>query len=172
MSDKLILVIDMQNDFVTGPLGNDRAKGIIPGIKKLLKDNSDAKIIFTQDNHSNDYDGTLEGECIPVKHCISGTNGWEIVPELEEFTKNAGIIRKPTFGADFSDNDFSDYDEIILVGVCTDICVISNAIILRALYPDTKIIIYENLTAGATIENEEATFKVAESNLIEVKWYD
>ena len=98
MKNKLFIVVDMQNDFVTGSLANPAAEKIIPNIVEKLKAKDYTYLIFTRDTHQKNYLETQEGKNLPVEHCIEGTKGWEIVPELQEFTKNAFIIDKPTFG--------------------------------------------------------------------------
>ena len=98
MKNKLLIVVDMQNDFVTGSLANPAAEKIIPNIVEKLKAKDYTYLIFTRDTHQKNYLETQEGKNLPVEHCIEGTKGWEIVPELQEFTKNAFIIDKPTFG--------------------------------------------------------------------------
>lgn len=152
---KVLIIIDMQNDFVDGSLGTKEAKQIVPIIVKkvefAVKNNTD--IIFTKDTHYNDYLDTSEGRNLPVKHCIKGSDGWEIVPDLKEYALK--IIEKNTFGSVDLPNKVKDYDEIELVGLCTDICVISNALILKAHYPEKNISVDASCCAGVTPQSHE-----------------
>ena len=136
---KTIIVVDMQNDFVTGSLGTKEACKTVPVIEKLLKENQENQIIFTQDTHHEDYLSTSEGKMLPVEHCMKGTKGWEIIPELKEWTHQAIMVEKPTFGSLKLPQLISQNqpEQIVLVGVCSDICVISNALILKAYFPTT-----------------------------------
>ena len=162
---KLLLVIDMQNDFLTGSLANPEGVKIIPLIEEKVKEylGSGDDVIFTKDTHDANYLNTSEGKMLPVVHCVKGTKGHEICDELKKYAYK--VIEKPTFGAlnQFKDYDFSKYEEIGLVGVCTDICVISNALILKAMYPETPIVVYENLCAGTSLENHESSINSMKS---------
>ena len=150
---KLLVVVDMQNDFVTGALANPDAEKIIPGIAKYIE-NFDGDVVFTRDTHLDDYMETQEGKKLPVPHCICGTEGWEIVPELRKYEKISGIspFNKPTFGSTalarcaFKE----DYDEIYFCGVCTGICVISNVALVKAFCPETSVKVIERLCACVT----------------------
>ena len=135
---KILVVIDMQNDFITGTLGSKEAQAIVPNVKAKIKEYADRgdRIIFTRDTHGENYLETPEGKKLPVKHCVKGTDGWQIVPGLE--IENCEYIDKPTFGW-LNWDGFAEDDKIELIGVCTDICVVSNAIILKAKYPETVI---------------------------------
>lgn len=173
---KTLIVIDMQNDFITGALKNEAAEALIPALVEKVK-SWEGPVIFTRDTHyENLYDYTLEGKKLPVKHCIQGTEGWMIEKSLaavagEKFT---GIVDKETFGYVKWDEEgnktfVADADEIVLTGVCTDICVISNAIILRALWPNKKITILKDLCAGTTKENHKAALTIARNCQIDVE---
>ena len=132
---RVLIVIDMQNDFVTGALGSKEAQAIVPNVQAKIKKYADRgdRIIFTRDTHEENYLDTAEGKKLPVIHCIKGRDGWQIIPELE--VEGCEYIDKPTFGW-LNWSGFGEHDEIELVGVCTDICVVSNALILKAMYPD------------------------------------
>lgn len=176
----------MQKDFVNGALGTKEAQAIVPNIVKRIKEYKPNEIVFTKDTHTESYPNTLEGQKLPVPHCIRDTEGWKIIPELSVYIKdNVPVIENPvvkeksTFGSidlyklcserDWNDPDIIyQCDEIELCGVCTDICVISNALLLRAHYPDTKIIVHANCCAGVTPELHEAALKVMESCQIDV----
>lgn len=157
---KVLIVIDMQNDFVIGTLGNKEAQAKI----KEYGDCGDW-MIFTRDTHGENYLDTPEGKKLPVKHCINGTEGWQIVPGLE--VENCEYIDKPTFGW-LNWEGFGLNDEIELVGVCTDICVISNALILKAKYPEATISVDASCCAGVTPEKHNAALETMKSCQIDV----
>ena len=149
---KILLVIDMQNDFIDGALGTLEAQSIVPEVKRVI-DNFSGDIYFTRDTHGTDYAETQEGRNLPVPHCINGTDGWQITSVLNT-EKARAIIDKPTFGylpiADEIAKLGKDIEEITLIGLCTDICVISNAMILKAAFPETKISVISSACAGVT----------------------
>ena len=158
---KYLIVVDVQKDFVDGALGTKEAAHIIPRVKAKIaeyKQNGD-NIIFTRDTHTQDYLNTSEGKHLPVVHCIKDTEGWEIYPGLD--AENAKIINKPSFGflywKDFIEN--SNDLHIELIGLCTDICVISNALILKALFPEAEISVDSTACAGVTPETHNAALK-------------
>ena len=162
---KALIVIDMQNDFINGSLRTREAQAIVPNVAKLIQSSDYAAIFFTRDTHSKDYLDTQEGKNLPIEHCIRDTNGWKIHDDI------AGvIIDKPTFGTfDITDELAEDnYDEVDLVGLCTDICVITNALILKTQFPEMKINIIENATAGTTPEAKQAALTVAKSCQINI----
>ena len=164
---KTLIVIDMQNDFVNGALGTKEAQDIIPNVKKKIEEyvsNGD-EIIFTRDTHGANYLETPEGKKLPVEHCIIGTHGWQIVDELE--VPNCQCINKPTFG--WTNWNGRLFDEIEIVGLCTDICVVSNALILKATYPEVEITVDASCCAGVTPESHNAallTMKMCQINVI------
>ncbi|MCR5501450.1 MAG: cysteine hydrolase [Lachnospiraceae bacterium] len=166
----VLVVIDMQNDFTYGALKNEDAIRVIPAVKeKVAKALAEGReVIYTQDTHKADYLKTHEGRCLPVEHCISKTEGWQIVPELmrEEMT----VVEKPAFGSfDLADRVAeSDPEEIELVGVCTDICVISNALILRAAFPEADITVDARCCAGVTPESHDTALQAMRACHIEV----
>ena len=134
---KILVVIDMQNDFITGTLGSKEAQAIVPNVKAKIKEYADRgdRIIFTRDTHGENYLETPEGKKLPVKHCVKGTDGWQIVPGLE--IENCEYIDKPTFGW-LNWDGFAEDDKIELIGVCTDICAYTdqfNLIILCKSIP-------------------------------------
>ncbi len=164
---KVLIVIDMQNDFVTGSLGSKEAQAIVPKVKAKIRKYADRgdRIIFTRDTHGENYLETSEGKKLPVKHCIKGTEGWQVVPELA--TEHCEYVDKPSFGW-LAWDDFKENDEIELVGVCTDICVVSNALILKAKYPDAAISVDAGCCAGVTPEKHEAALETMKSCQIDV----
>ena len=184
---RTLIVVDMQNDFVYGPLGTKEAQAIIPKIKAKIEEyvkNEDI-VIFTQDEHDEDYLETQEGKNLPVPHCLKGTKGWEVIPELDIpqeciFPNPIKYLHltKPHFGysnwggssAFFGVNkECSRKDiEIELVGVCSDICVITNALSLKTDYPETHIIVDASCCAGTTPEKHLAALEVMKSCQIDV----
>ena len=173
---KVLIVVDMQNDFITGSLGSEDAEAIVPCVRAKVKeyvDNEDV-VIFTKDSHFESYlDNTLEGKMLPVEHCILETEGWKICDELQEFVDY--VCHKFTFGY-LGWEDIIMYPQtaekvdltIEICGLCTDICVVSNALILRAMYPNTRIIVDAKCCAGTTPEKHKAALEVMKSCQIEV----
>jgi len=151
---KLLVVVDMQNDFVSGALGTPEAADIVPYVvgKVVEAVNAGDAILFTQDTHGENYLSTQEGKNLPVSHCVKGTEGWEIIPQLQEYTIGRTCVEKPTFGSTELAHLAAKggYDEIELVGLCTDICVISNALLLKAALPETPISVDASCCAGVT----------------------
>lgn len=170
---KLLIVIDVQNDFVDGALGTKEAMDIIPNVVKKIKEYPIEDIIATRDTHEHGYLNTLEGRHLPVEHCIYGTDGWQLAPEIKVLLKGAEIIDKPTFGSttlvDIVKliND-SEPVEIEMIGLCTDICVISNALLLKAALPDTEITVDSSCCAGVNPELHAAALRVMESCQVNV----
>ena len=173
---KVLIVVDMQEDFIRGPLGSPEAQAIIPAVRAKIDEyiTRGDRIIYTADTHDAQYSATHEGKCLPIPHCISGSEGWKIIKELDRGWKiikgvdrgeyeNDLLVFKSSFGYPFWEGMFDDETEIELVGVCTDICVISNALILRMLYPEAEITVDANCCAGATPQKHEAALDVMES---------
>ena len=155
--NKLLVVVDMQTDFVDGSLGTKEAVMIVPAVKaKIEKEKAEGStIVFTRDTHPENYLETQEGRNLPVVHCIKGTPGWQIIPELLPFSEGCMIIDKPTFGslvlADYvKENHF---DAIELIGLCTDICVISNAMLVKAADTEVPVSVTADCCAGVTPES-------------------
>lgn len=151
---KLLVVVDMQNDFVTGTLGTKEAVAVVPHVAEKVAEAVRAgdTVVFTQDTHGADYLDTQEGKNLPVVHCVKGTEGWSIIPQLQEYLPGRLCIEKPTFGstglAHYAARE--GFDEIELIGLCTDICVISNAMVLKAALPEAKILVDSACCAGVT----------------------
>ncbi len=153
MMRKVIVVIDMQNDFIDGALGTKEAQVMLPHLVAKLEREKDALLIFTQDTHSKNYMETQEGRNLPVPHCIKPEKGWEIAPSLQPFVKKAAaVIEKPAFGSLELPKAVAKLqpDEVELVGLCTDICVISNAMILKAAFPELPAAVDASCCAGVT----------------------
>lgn len=164
---KTLIVIDMQNDFIDGALGTKEAQAIVFNVKKKIEKykKNNNRVIFTRDTHKENYLETNEGRCLPVKHCIYGTPGWEIPGVLDDV--KCRHIDKSNFGWLFW-KEF-DFEEIELVGLCTDICVVSNALILKAMFPEINITVDASCCAGTTPENHKAalqTMKMCHINVI------
>ncbi|MBQ7323416.1 MAG: cysteine hydrolase [Clostridia bacterium] len=157
---KALVIIDMQNDFVDGALANPMAQAIVTPIAEYMKA-FDGDLIATRDTHAETYLASSEGKYLPVVHCVHGTHGWEIVPEIMQVLteQNGKLIDKPTFG-NLNWECLQGYDEVTLVGTCTDICVVSNALILKAQYPDMVVKVKGDLCAGTTKENHESALAV------------
>lgn len=150
-----LIVVDMQKDFVDGALGSPEAVAIVPRVAEKLRGFS-GKVIFTRDTHEPNYLSTQEGKNLPIKHCIRDTEGWQVVKELSEFSRQALIFDKPTFGskalAEFllKENSAQSLDSVTLVGLCTDICVISNAMLIKAFLPEVTVFVEAACCAGVT----------------------
>ncbi len=151
---KILVVVDMQNDFIDGALGTSEAQAIVPLVKEKIE-NFDGQVIFTRDTHFDNYMQTQEGKNLPVPHCIKDTEGWEIRPELETLRKRPAID-KLTFGSTAlgkllaEENVQEPIESITFVGLCTDICVISNAMIAKAFLPEVPLIVDAACCAGVT----------------------
>ena len=154
----VLVVVDMQNDFISGSLGTAEAVAIVPAVKEKIEGFS-GRVIFTRDTHGEDYLSSREGGMLPIEHCIRGTRGWEICDELAPFAEE--IVDKPTFASKALGDVLLDMDreegigEITLIGLCTDVCVISNALTLRAFLPETPIRVTERCCAGVTPESHK-----------------
>ena len=170
---RLLVVVDMQNDFITGALANPDGQKIVGKVADYIR-NFDGHIVLTQDTHFENYSETQEGKRLPVPHCICYTNGWNLVPEIQkaiELRSNVYSGTKDTFGSVQLGKFISGmgYDEIYFVGVCTDICVISNAILCKAFAPEARIIVLKDLCAGVTPESHEAALKAMQACQIDVE---
>lgn len=168
--NKYLIVVDVQKDFVDGVLGTPEAQEIIPRIKEKLAEYraNGGKIIFTRDTHQEDYLETNEGKHLPVRHCIEGTDGWKIYEGLTE--SDSVILNKPTFGyLDWGMHiEASEALEIELVGLCTDICVASNALILKATFPEAVVTVDSSACAGVTPASHEAALNTMRMCQVEV----
>lgn len=182
---KALIIVDMQEDFISGALGTPEAQAIVPNVVDRLKfhENTDTIILFTKDTHYDDtYAGSMEGTKLPVSHCMINTPGWSIVRPIHDEFKHGnyatvstesvinGRVIKSTFGSwDLIDVLANyDLDEIELCGVCTDICVVSNALMLKAAFPETPIIVNASCCAGVTPEKHAAALEVMKSCQIDV----
>lgn len=156
---KLLIVVDMQHDFVDGVFGTPEARAIVPAVAAKVHEyikNGD-KVIYTRDTHFDNYLDTAEGKNLPVPHCIKFSEGWQIVPEVYEF--GSPVVDKTTFGYTgwnvFPVGGIENYESIELVGVCSSICVISNALILKSIYPETPIMVDSHCCACVSPESHK-----------------
>lgn len=174
---KVLVVVDMQNDFITGTLGTKEAVAIVPNVvKKIEQHQRDGSVIaFTLDTHRQNYLDTLEGKNLPVKHCIRGEHGWELNNDVaraftQEYYENTVLISvfKNTFGGKdlvteiekiLNKNDFETVDEIELVGLCGNICVIANAILLKSYFPEILITVDTSCIASTIPEANVRTIQ-------------
>lgn len=169
---KILIVIDVQNDFIDGSLGTKEAVSIIPYIKNKM-DKFDGEIIFTMDTHDENYLNTFEGKNLPIIHCQKGTEGWNIKKEI--YRENCKIFEKNCFAS----VDLAKYlselaqreniESIEIIGLCTDICVISNAMLIKSFLPEVNIIVDSNACAGVTVESHEkalATMKMCQIKIV------
>ena len=167
--NRALVVIDMQNDFVTGALANKEAQKIVPDVARYVK-NWKGDLYFTRDTHyDKTYMSSLEGKKLPVPHCIFNTEGWKIIPEIHVPAK-AKVVNKLTFGSKTLINTLvtKKYDEIVFVGVCTDICVVSNVLLAKANMPETPIKVVSRLCAGVTPKTHKAALETMKMCHIEV----
>lgn len=183
---KILIVVDMQNDFVDAALGTKEAVAIVPAVIRKIKSYQGELVIATRDTHQENYMETSEGRHLPVPHCIEGTYGWKIRSDVAEVLKevNAQVINKPTFGsvalaeqitalvrgtdcAVREELNATDL-EIELIGLCTDICVVSNALLLKANLPEAVIKVDASCCAGVTPESHEAALTTMKMCQIEV----
>ena len=163
---KTLIVVDMQNDFIDGSLGTAEAAAIVDAVRAKIieyRDRGD-EVIFTRDTHHENYMQTNEGRHLPVVHCIEGTAGWEIRDGL--WYEGAKVIDKPSFG--YTGWAGRAFEEVELIGLCTDICVVSNALIIKALYPEIRVSVDSACCAGVTPESHEAALTTMRMCQIEV----
>ena len=151
---KTLIVVDMQNDFIHMALGTPEAVAIVPRVKAKIQACRDAgyEIIYTRDTHGPEYLSTPEGKKLPVEHCIRGSKGWDIADGL--YVPGCKIIDKPNFGWPHWDQEV--LEDVELIGLCTDICVVSNALIIKATFPDAAVKVDKTCCAGVTPESHEA----------------
>ena len=168
----ILIVVDMQNDFIDGTLGTKEAVAIVPKVEEKVR-NFDGEVFFTRDTHETYYLETQEGKNLPVKHCIRDTEGWQIRKELDALRKTEPID-KETFGStDLAGelvilNEDQGIGSITLVGLCTDICVISNALLIKASLPEVPICVDATCCAGVTLESHENALKAMEACQIRI----
>lgn len=168
----VLVAVDLQNDFIDGALGTKEAVGIIEKAKKRIA-TFPGVVLFTRDTHTSSYMETEEGKNLPVPHCIKGSEGWEIRKEIDELRKTEAID-KPTFGSVELGEKLKELDEkegvrsVTLLGLCTDICVISNAFIAKAYLPNAHIAVDSEASAGVTPESHKRALEAMEMCHIEI----
>lgn len=168
----ILIVIDMQNDFIDGALGTPEAVSIVPKVAERIKTAQAQgwKIFFTRDTHDDAYLQTQEGQRLPVPHCVRGTQGWEISSRLD--TQGAEIIDKPSFGSQALVQRlcalWPEPDRIELIGLCTDICVISNAFLLKTAFPESLLCVNADCCAGVTPESHKTALSAMRACQIEI----
>ncbi len=175
MNHKILIVVDMQNDFVEGALGTKEARAIVPRVVKFIKDWS-GDLIFTLDTHGDNYLETQEGKKLPVPHCLRGQKGWELIAPLEALQKErrAPLYMKETFGSFQLAQDLqrlnaaSPLSEIRLIGLCTDICVVSNALLIKAALPQVPVCVTASCCAGVTPASHEAALETMRQCQVEI----
>lgn len=170
---KVLVVVDMQKDFIDGALGTPEAVEIVPRVIQKIRE-FDGLVIATRDTHEEDYLDTQEGKKLPVRHCIRGTDGWEIHPEIQKLLPE-DPIDKPTFGSvelgqmlRARQDSGETVESITLVGLCTDICVISNALLLKAYLPETQVCVDASCCAGVTKESHEQALNAMKMCQVEI----
>ncbi len=171
---KLLIVIDMQNDFIDGALGSEEAVAIVGKVKEKIRAYPPQDVIATMDTHDEHYLETQEGANLPVPHCIKGTDGWKIRPDIAELLTEAKVYEKPTFGSVALAEDLkalaqSEELELELIGLCTDICVVSNALLLKAVMPEVKISLDAACCAGVTPASHQAALETMRSCQIRIE---
>lgn len=168
----ILLVVDMQNDFIDGALGSQAAQAVVPYVVDQVK-NFEGTVLFTRDTHRENYANTQEGRNLPVMHCLRGTHGWQLHPELEAL-RQTEPLDKVTFGAASLPAILSDLDDhdrissITLLGLDTDICVISNALLIKAFFPEIPIKVDAQGCAGVTPESHQTALKAMKACQIEI----
>ena len=187
MMKKILVCVDLQNDFIDGALGSAEAQAIVPNVVEKIKniDKTNTLVLFTKDTHYEDYLDTLEGKMLPVKHCIENTPGWAINKEISSVVdyvnghmmfSSEKIIRSRVYKNTFGSDDLREFlvahkdsiEEVELCGLCTDICLISNALMARQALPNTRIIVDASCCAGTTPKRHQAALEVMKSCQIEI----
>ena len=174
---KILIVVDMQNDFVSGALGTPEAEKIVPAVANRVAETPGRgeKILFTRDTHGAHYLETQEGRKLPVPHCIRETEGWEIIPELKSDAAGKVVIDKPTFGSSAMGLLLAEYnrhdpvERVTLIGLCTDICVISNALLVKAFLPEAEVVVDAACCAGVTPESHRTALAAMKACQITVE---
>ena len=173
---KILIAVDLQNDFIDGALGTKEAEAIVPAAAARIREYREegAEIIATLDTHGEDYMQTREGKHLPVPHCIRGTEGWQLNPAILEAVGDGTLLEKPTFGSVKlpallqEETGETDRISIELIGLCTDICVVSNALLLKAWFPEAGISVNAKCCAGVTPEKHQAALETMRSCQIDI----
>lgn len=171
---KILVVVDMQNDFIDGALGTAEAAGIVDNVVRKIHSYSPDCIYATRDTHEENYLETQEGKHLPVEHCIKGTKGWEIREEVAQAMPEAVLVDKPVFGSEelarkLREESRKEEIEIELVGLCTDICVVTNALLLKTMMPEVRICVDASCCAGVTPESHAAALMTMKMCQVEIE---
>lgn len=171
--EKVLVVVDMQKDFIDGSLGTKEAEKIVDGVVEEIKKYRMEDIFATRDTHTEDYLQTQEGKKLPVVHCVKGTEGWEINGKVKEALKGAEVMDKPTFGSKELAEKIAglaaeEEIEVTLVGLCTDICVVSNALLIKAYLPEVPVRVLASCCAGVTPESHQAALATMKMCQVEI----
>lgn len=171
---KILVVVDMQNDFIDGALGTKEATEIVENVLAKIQKYPPDCIYATRDTHQKNYLTTSEGRYLPVEHCIEGTPGWEIRKEIADAMKQAVVIDKPTFGSTelaerLWEESRKEEIEVELIGLCTDICVVTNALLLKTKLPEIRISIDASCCAGVTPQSHNAALLTMQMCQVEIK---
>ncbi|WP_102341741.1 cysteine hydrolase family protein [Galactobacillus timonensis] len=171
---KILVVVDMQRDFIDGSLGTKEAQSIVEAVKEKIRTYEPENVVATRDTHPENYLKTYEGRHLPVEHCIEGTDGWQLYPGIDELLSGCVIFDKPTFGsvklAEYLKKlNAASPIEVEIVGLCTDICVISNALLIKAYLPEVNISLDPKCCAGVTPESHEAALTTMRSCQIQIE---
>lgn len=170
---RFLIAVDLQNDFISGSLASPEAPAAAVSAREVLSGFS-GTVVFTRDTHDEGYPDTQEGRRLPVSHCIRGSDGWQLCPEVAPFAEGRKIFDKPAFGslelAQYlkNENAAERIDEVTLIGVCTDICVISNALIIKAALPECRVSVISSACAGATKEGHERALSAMKTCQIDI----
>ena len=170
---KILVVVDMQNEFIDGALGTPEAVAIVENVKTKIRGYDPADVFVTMDTHGPDYLNTQEGRNLPVEHCIKGSVGWLVRRDIAEILDGAKVYEKPTFGSTALAKDIAEIAakediEIEVIGLCTDICVVSNALLLKASMPEVTISVDPKCCAGVTPGSHEAALKTMQMCQIKI----
>ena len=165
---KILIVIDMQNDFIDGALGTGEAVSIVEAVKEKIRSYPSGDVMATMDTHGENYLETQEGRMLPVVHCIRGTEGWKIRADVAALLGDARVFKKPSFGSMrlaevLKKLSREEEIELELIGLCTDICVVSNALLLKAAMPEVRISVDASCCADVTPENHRAALETMRS---------
>ena len=170
---KILIVVDMQNDFIDAALGTKEAVSIVENVKDKICSYPPENVIATMDTHGENYMETQEGKNLPVPHCIKGSEGWQLRTDIAQLLREARIYEKPTFGSlalatDLKAMSEEEELELELIGLCTDICVVSNALLLKAFMPEVPITVDAACCAGVTPEKHQAALETMRSCQIRI----
>ena len=171
---KILLVIDMQNDFIDGALGTREAEAIVDRVADEIRKYPTGDIIATRDTHTEDYLSTQEGKNLPVAHCVKGTTGWALNSKIAAALGEALVIDKPSFGSRelaerLAQMARAEELDITLVGLCTDICVVSNALLIKAFLPETPVRVIAACCAGVTPESHRAALDTMKACQVQIQ---